>query len=141
MFIYLAGPIRINTEKRCINSYDIMWREEVKKELMNIYVLAKIFSPLDNNYFEFTKENLSKIKDYDLNMINRSNLVIANLIPYTRDSYSCFGTLYEIGYSSKSNKKIIIVCEEKLKQKLDIVPLYHNIPKVTSFKEIYTMIK
>jgi nucleoside 2-deoxyribosyltransferase len=107
--IYLAGPIR--------GIQDYEWRkqfvEEYKKELT-------FRVPFDSALIQTKSQPGFKPGGYmayrmDLDLVDRSDMVVANLLPMA-DGYPAIGTLFEIGYARAKGKLIFIVADEQRKQ-------------------------
>jgi len=109
MTVYLAGAIR--------GPEDYVWRkqfvEEYKDELL--FRIPSDLATLDVS--KLRKFGPAAYMTYrtDLDLIDRSDIVVANLLPMA-DGYPSIGTLFEIGYSRAKGKLIFIVADAKRKE-------------------------
>ena len=114
--VYLAGPIR--------NEDDYIWRKQFVEEYAG---KLQFRIPSDILTHDITSANTAngKLRSFapaaymtyrtDLDLIDRSDIVVANLLPMA-DGYPAIGTLVEIGYSRAKGKLIFIVADEIRKQ-------------------------
>jgi|SRR5208283_2344435 len=101
---YLAGPIR--------GVEDYVWRKAMTEEYANELVFR---IPSDIVTMDLTKLRKFGPASYmtyrtDLDLIDRSDMVIANLLPMA-DGYPAIGSLIEIGYARAKNKLIFVVAD------------------------------
>jgi nucleoside 2-deoxyribosyltransferase len=107
--VYLCGPIR--------GEHDYVWR----KQFVNEYGSQMQFRiPSDIVTMDTTKLHKFGPASYmtyrtDLDLIDRSDIVVANLLPMA-DGYPAIGSLFEIGYARAKGKLIFIVADEKRKE-------------------------
>lgn len=136
--VYLAGPIRYNPQTDKIDSYDIEWRNyayERLKSFFNLYNPVEFNADVRNDIraYGFNDSFVQKkLYDNDIEMIEESDVLIANLLPYDHDNYPSLGTLYEIGYANKFIPVIIICSEDSLIREN---PMYYACHKVDNIDE------
>jgi nucleoside 2-deoxyribosyltransferase len=105
MTVYLAGAIR--------GPEDYVWRkqfvEEYKDELL--FRIPSDLATLDVS--KLRKFGPAAYMTYrtDLDLIDRSDIVVANLLPMA-SGYPSMGTMFEIGYSRAKGKLIFIVADD-----------------------------
>jgi nucleoside 2-deoxyribosyltransferase len=109
MSCYLAGAIR--------GPEDYIWRKQFVEEYKD-ELLFRIPSDL-------VTRDISKLRKFgsaaymtyrtDLDLIDRSDIVVANLLPMA-SGYPSMGTMFEIGYSRAKGKLIFIIADAKRKE-------------------------
>ena len=109
MTAYLAGAIR--------GPEDYIWRKQFVEEYQD-ELLFRIPSDL-------VTSDMSKLRKFgsaaymtyrtDLDLIDRSDIIIANLLPMA-EGYPSEGTMFEIGYSRAKGKLIFAVADAKRKE-------------------------
>jgi nucleoside 2-deoxyribosyltransferase len=107
--VYLAGPIR--------GVEDYIWRKSFSTEYQK-ELICRIPS-------DIVTMDLARLRSFgpaaymtyktDLDLIDRSELVVANLLPMS-EGYPAIGTLFELGYARAKNKLIFIVADQKRKE-------------------------
>lgn len=144
-YVYLAGPIRVNDDFSYLE-YDVAWRNEIINHYYKNNNELYFYNPINVNLVEYCKNNKvdyldKKTLEYafvnDMRMILSSDVCIANIIPFSRDDYPCFGTISEIGMFIQKRKNVIILCEEKVKERLTTNPIYINCKLCTTIEEVY----
>jgi nucleoside 2-deoxyribosyltransferase len=141
-YVYLAGPIR--------GVEDYVWRKQfvdrfndsfnylipsdivLKDGITNPTAIDKLrnFKPL--GYMTYRT---------DLDMIQRSDMVVMNLLPM-ETGYPAMGTLFELGYARALNKFIVIIAPQKQREHPFIAfggdGVYRDFETAYEFLERYT---
>jgi|SRR5208282_4005121 len=107
--VYLAGPIR--------GEQDYVWRKQFVNEYeneMQFRIPSDIITMDMNKLRNFGPAAYMTYRT-DLDLIDRSEIVVANLLPMA-DGYPAIGTLFEIGYARAKGKLIFIVADAKRKE-------------------------
>ncbi len=131
---YLAGPIR--------GIEDYVWRKSFSQEYQDELICL---TPSD-----IVTMDLQRLRSFgpaaymtyktDLDLINRSELVIVNLLPMST-GYPAIGTLFELGYARAKNKLIFIVADAKRKEHPFLAfgadGLYESFEKLGTFLHQY----
>ncbi len=142
-YVYLAGPIRV-TDQETYLDYDINWRNELINHYHEQRSDVRFYNPVNINLAEYCKRNKldyldRKTLNYaftnDMRMILSSDMCIANIIPFSKDNYPCFGTISEIGMFVEKKKEVIIICEQSIKDKLATNPMYITCTLCASLEE------
>lgn len=132
--VYLAGPIR-GTE-------DYVWRKKFVEEYEDE---LSFLIPFDNAVVQTNLQPGFKPGGYmayrmDLDLIDRSDMLVANLLPMA-DGYPAIGTLFEIGYARAKGKLIFIVADSIRKQHPFLAfgadALYPNFEELSKFLHQY----
>ena len=107
--VYLAGPIR--------SQDDYIWRKRFTEEYMNELVFRIPSDIITMDLNKLRKFGPASYMTYrtDLDLIDRSDMVVANLLPMDT-GYPAIGTLFEIGYARAKGKLIFIVADGKRKE-------------------------
>jgi nucleoside 2-deoxyribosyltransferase len=125
--IYLAGPIRTLVDGT-LHEYDLSWRDEVKRvlEQYNIECLDPTETSRQLGKIEFSRDMCTKLRSRDISLLNKTDVLLVNLLPHTIDKYNCYGTLVEIGYCQALNIPVFIVAEEQLIERLICNPMFSS---------------
>ncbi len=107
--VYLAGPIR--------GIEDYIWRRQIVKEYQDELVFHIPSDIVTMDISKLRKFGPASYMTYrtDLDLIDRSEMVIANLLPMA-DGYPAIGTLFELGYARAKGKLIFLVADGKRKE-------------------------
>jgi nucleoside 2-deoxyribosyltransferase len=96
---YLAGPDIFfpNSKEREINKKDLLDKQNIK----GVY-------PLDNeiNEFDYTLKTAKKIFDSNVQLIEKSQVIVANLTPFRGPSADS-GTIAELAYGAARGKLVM----------------------------------
>jgi nucleoside 2-deoxyribosyltransferase len=108
--VYLAGAIR--TEQ------DYVWRKDFVREFKNKFLFRIpsdiITMGVNKGMGQFNPTAYMTYRT-DIDLIDRSEIVVANLLPMA-DGYPSIGTLFEVGYARAKGKLLFIVADAKRKE-------------------------
>ena len=107
--VYLAGPIR--------GVEDYQWRKEFTERYGDLFHYLIPSDVVTTDWKKLREFRPAAYMTYrtDLDMIDRCDTVIMNLLAHTKDNYPAVGTLFELGYARAKGKLILMVAEDKLR--------------------------
>jgi nucleoside 2-deoxyribosyltransferase len=106
---YLAGAIR--------GPEDYIWRKKFVEEYQDEMLFRIPSDIVTVDIAKLRKFGSAAYMTYrtDLDLIDRSDIVVANLLPMA-EGYPSTGTMFEIGYSRAKGKLIFAVADVKTKE-------------------------
>ena len=117
------------------------WQKEVIDAVKDFKKV--VFNPRregwDNTWLQSVENsNFKEQVEWELEHLEKADKVIMNLVPDTMSPIS----LLEFGLYARSGK-LIVYCPEPFFRKgnIDVTCQYYNIPQVTNFEELITLIK